>query len=94
MNIQINKINIGIIGDKITGKTNIVNVFNDHKFNKYELPTKGSIKIIKTIKIINFFKLIYIIIIQQSIFFFCVVKSVPLFILIVLFSLIAELFLL
>ena len=53
MNIQINKINIGIIGDKITGKTNIVNVFNDHKFNKYELPTKGSIKIIKTIKIIN-----------------------------------------
>jgi GTPase SAR1 family protein len=53
MNIENKKIKIGIIGDEFTGKTNILNVFNNQNFNEHEVSTNGCIKIIKKINIIH-----------------------------------------
>ena len=48
-----NLINIGIIGDEYTGKTNILNIFNNQFFNEIEAPTTFCTKSFKKIVIIN-----------------------------------------
>ena len=48
-----NLLTIGIIGDKFTGKTNILNIFNNINFNEIETPTICCLKSMKNIKIIK-----------------------------------------
>ena len=58
MNIENDKIRIGILGDELTGKTNILNIFNNQNFNEKEISTNGCIKTIKKINIYKEFELI------------------------------------
>ena len=48
-----NLLTIGIIGDKFTGKTNILNIFNNINFNEIEAPTICCLKSMKNIKIMK-----------------------------------------
>ena len=41
MSIKKNKFSIGLLGDKATGKSNIINVFSGEKYNNIQTPTIG-----------------------------------------------------
>ena len=41
MPIKKNKFSIGLLGDKATGKSNIINVFSGEKYNNIQTPTIG-----------------------------------------------------